>query len=344
MRKILYTIFLLVILMVPAFAQDPQYSQFFAAPLHISPAFAGSALAPRVIANYRNQWPNQEANYVTYSVSVDHFISKYKSGVGLVITNDIQRYGNLNSTDVGLQYAYQLDLTSNLAFRGGLQASYVMRNIGYYNLRFTDQYDNTGFLGGTNGEGGQESIGYADLSAGGLLFSPLYYIGYSAHHMNRPNQSFLQSDHDNARLAIKHSLTAGVKIPLNDKTKRGLQRGFYDREASFSPVLLYKKQGPFDQLDGGVYLTYEPIVVGAWYRGLPIKKFSPQYPNNDALIFLLGWHMGHFSAGYSYDVTISRLSAGSGGAHEISLTYIFLDPNKRKNIFKSGRGLPCPRF
>jgi type IX secretion system PorP/SprF family membrane protein len=344
MKTFIYSILLLLVTLSPALAQDPQYSQFFAAPLHISPAFAGSALAPRVIANYRNQWPGQEANYVTYSVSADHYLDKINSGIGLVISNDVQRYGQLRSTDVGLQYAYQLELTRELAFRAGLQASYVNRNIGFNNLRFTDQYDNTGYTGGANGETGEESIGYADLSAGGLLFSKKYYIGYSAHHMNRPNQSFLGTDHESARLPMKHTVTAGMKIPLNDKTRRGLQRGFLDREVSLSPVLLYKKQGPFDQMDAGIYLTYEPLVVGAWYRGLPIKKFSPQYANNDALIFLVGFHMSSFAVGYSYDVTVSRLTPSSGGAHEISLTYTFLDAGSKKNIFRKGRSLPCPRF
>ncbi len=345
MKKYIFTALFICGLIAKSFAQDPQYSQFYAAPLHVSPAFAGSALGLRAIANYRNQWPGLDAQFTTYSVSVDHYFRRIKSGVGLVVTNDIQSFGGLRNTDIGAQYAYQLELTRELAFRAGLQASYVQRSSGYFNMTFGNQFNNGGFVGGPSGEPlGDATIGYVDLSAGGLLFSRRYYIGYSTHHMNRPNQSFYNSTVDGTRLPIKHTLTAGMVIPLNDKTKRGLQQGYFDRGISLSPALLFKKQGPFDQLDAGLYFTYEPLVFGTWYRGLPIKRFAPEYPNNDAVILLIGGRLSGFSIGYSYDITISRLTPNSGGAHEISLTYEFMDPKSGHNPFRRGRALPCPRF
>ncbi|MFA9210006.1 MAG: type IX secretion system membrane protein PorP/SprF, partial [Yersinia sp. (in: enterobacteria)] len=39
-------------------------------------------------------------------------------------------------------------------------------------------------------------------------------------------------------------------------------------ERSITPAFIYKAQGKFDQLDVGMYLTYEPVVFGLWYRGL----------------------------------------------------------------------------
>ena len=39
-------------------AQDPQFTQFYANPLYLNPAFAGTARCPRICMNYRNQWPN----------------------------------------------------------------------------------------------------------------------------------------------------------------------------------------------------------------------------------------------------------------------------------------------
>ena len=47
------------------FAQDPQFSQFYAAPLYLNPAFAGSSELARVGINYRNQWPAMPGNFVT---------------------------------------------------------------------------------------------------------------------------------------------------------------------------------------------------------------------------------------------------------------------------------------
>src|SRR6185295_17434324 len=55
-------------------AQDPEFTQFYANPLYLNPAFAGTARCPRICLNYRNQWPGISGTYVTYSASYDqHF-------------------------------------------------------------------------------------------------------------------------------------------------------------------------------------------------------------------------------------------------------------------------------
>ena len=63
-------------------AQDPQFSQFYAAPLYLNPAFAGSTQQGRVGMNYRNQWPAIDANFTTISAYADFFIEDKNSGVG----------------------------------------------------------------------------------------------------------------------------------------------------------------------------------------------------------------------------------------------------------------------
>jgi type IX secretion system PorP/SprF family membrane protein len=142
-----YILLLLGLLIVgTVWAQDPQFSQFYAAPMYLNPAFAGSALAPRVTVNYRNQWP-AVTNYVTSMVSVDHYFERYNSGVGLILQNDNQGQGRIRSTDIGLQYSYQLKLTEETFLRLGVQGSYVNRSINWFGLTFGDQYNNGGFTG-----------------------------------------------------------------------------------------------------------------------------------------------------------------------------------------------------
>src|SRR5436190_21599462 len=130
------------------FAQDPQFTQFYAAPLYLNPAFAGSALAPRITANYRNQWP-AITNYVTTMVSFDHYFDKYNSGVGLLIQNDNQGQGRIQSTDIGLQYSYQFQVSESSFVRLGLQGSYVNRSINYFGLTTGDQFTDRGFITGS---------------------------------------------------------------------------------------------------------------------------------------------------------------------------------------------------
>src|SRR5688500_10120908 len=78
-------------------AQDPQFSQFYAAPLYLNPAFAGSTNQARAGINYRNQWPAIDANFTTMSFFADYFIEDKNSDVGLLVTRDREGLAGLRS-------------------------------------------------------------------------------------------------------------------------------------------------------------------------------------------------------------------------------------------------------
>ena len=109
---------LLVVLMLAAgetvTAQDPQFSQFYAAPLYLNPAFAGSTGQARVGANYRNQWPAIDANFNTISAFADFYIEDKNSGVGVIISKDREGLLGLQSIRIGFQYSYDLRITKGL--------------------------------------------------------------------------------------------------------------------------------------------------------------------------------------------------------------------------------------
>jgi len=328
------------------FAQDPQFTQFYANPLYQSPAFAGAALQSRVVLNYRNQWPGISSNYQTYSASYDHFFEKIKSGIGFQVLNDRQGIGRLNSLDVAGQYAYQLRLSNKFSYRQGLQLSYVQRNINYSALTFGAQWDGNSFNPAvSNDENFSSPVKrYADVSTGGLLFSDQFYFGVSLHHLTRPVQNF-SGQGEISRLPIKITAQAGWKIPLDMETRKGLAENITDAEKSITPVLLYRQQGDFNQVDAGVYLTYEPLIIGLWYRGLPLRVTNIVGINNhDAMAILIGYHLNGFTVGYSYDYTISKLNnTATGGSHEISLSYTYRN-NKKPPVSKKMKYTPCPRF
>ena len=174
-----------------------------------------------------------------------------------------------------------------------------------------------------------------------LLYSDRYWVGVAAHHINRPQQAFFRTS-DSDRLPMKGSFQAGLKIPFGGYTGLGDEM---EREMSISPALLYKFQGKYDQLDLGVYLTYSPIVLGLWYRGLPIKKYAANINNHESIIALVGYRQENFSFGYSYDLTVSSLGSASGGAHEISLSYIFdYEQKSRNRRSRKDKQLSCPKF
>lgn len=323
-------------------AQDPQFSQFYAAPLYINPAFSGASGFTRFGVNYRNQWPSLDASFVTFSFYADHYIEKYKSGVGFIITTDRAGKQNLQSTNIGLSYAYELKINDNLVFRPGFQASYVLRNTNFTDLIFASQIDPiNGFDPSRPGDPSVTTsnlnVSYLDLAFGGVLYSRNLFIGASVQHLTEPNQSLLDG---NSPLPQRISIHGGYKIYLKEGALRR-DLTYSRKERSITPVFQYKTQGEFSQLDLGFYLHLEPINLGLQYRGLPHKKFE-NFPNNEALIFTFGVTKDDFNFGYSYDYTLSDLGIAAGGAHEISIAY-FLQLGKPLKVPRDKWKIPCPK-
>jgi type IX secretion system PorP/SprF family membrane protein len=347
-RSNTYRLFLLafgIFLIFEAKGQDPQYSQYYAAPLYLNPAFTGSELVPRVGINYRNQWPGLEAQFTTFSAYFDTFLDDYNSGVGLLVMSDTEGAAKLRSTTVAGFYSYELRLGEKAYFRPGFRASYIRRDIGFFeNLVFANQIDPTNPFGpvgpGTDLPGFGEPVNLLSLSAGGLFFTDKFWFGVSADHLNQPNQSFLEDGISN--LPYKLSIHTGYRISLGTGGYRSDFTHMY-KERFIVPTINYKRQGPFEQLDLGAYLYLEPLIVGLWYRGLPYRPVEQQ-SNRDALVIMAGVNLlSGISIGYSFDYTVSRLGIQSGGAHEISMSILLADRNK-SIIRKRDTILPCPKF
>ena len=325
-------------------AQDVQYSQFYSAPLYLNPAFTGATQFTRVGSNYRSQWPALEANFVTMSAYVDHFIDDITSGVGFLIQTDKEGLAGLRSTAFSGFYSYQLPISNEFTVRMGASAGYVLRDINFSNLTFGDQFDANGFISGPTAEtfdtGAQKN--YFDMSLGALLYSQNAWLGVSNSHTTRPNQSLIGQD---SPLPMKWSVHGGYKFFLKSGV---IDHGAYaeKQERSLAPTFQYKHQGEFNQLDLGLYFTLEPIVFGAWYRGFPFQSVG-EFANNEAIVFLLGYSKRNkdniLNIGYSYDVTISKLGSSSGGAHEFSISYAWFTGDPRKPP-KNVRQIPCPDF
>lgn len=313
-------------------AQDPQLSQFYAAPLYLNPALTGNTAQDRLGVNYRMQWPGVGPGFRTYALSYDHREEKFHSGFGAMLMRDQAGSFNLASTQAALSYSYEARLNRRQAIRAGIRAAYAMRSYDPSGVVFADQVirDNAP----TSIEPARLSdISYWDYSAGLLFFTEQYWGGFSMDHLNRPQQSFFVDN--NVQLPIRLSVHAGYRFALDN-------RSFKRSETKMTLTALYKAQEKWDQLDIGAYVEHKPITFGLWYRGLPgLKAYKPGYPNDDAVILMLGYRTeNQLRFVYSYDITVSMLTLKSGGAHEVSLIYEW--PRHSKN--RRYRAVPCPKF
>lgn len=346
MRKLTFILFLTA-LAGTLKAQDPQFSQFYAAPMYHNPAFTGSAYAPRVMFNYRNQWPSLGANFVTNVITVDTYAEKLNSGFGIMFLDDQQGSNRLKSTEFSGFYSYQMNILDDHFIRFGAQATYSNRGFNPIGLTFGDQFDNSGFTGNPTNDPlanptNIQPVNFVDFGAGLLYYNPKAFLGVAVNHLTEPTMNFLGSGNGDI-LPRKITVNGGFNIPLDNSFSSAAN---VDKEFTLTPAFLFKQQGKFSQLDLGAYVTYTPLTLGLWYRGIPIKKQATTRANHDAIIALVGFRFDSFSIGYSYDLTISGLGASSGGAHELSIAYQFeaFESEKNPHIRRKKKALSCPKF
>jgi type IX secretion system PorP/SprF family membrane protein len=328
-KRLLILLFFALVTSV-SYAQDIHFTQFYASPTYLNPAFTGAGGCSRASITYRNQWPGISKAYKTYLAYVDHFIPEYSIGGGLLVASDVAGSGGLRTTLIMPSIAYETRIGRTFGMRAGFQPGVGIRSINYDKLMFGDQL----YRGGNvpTIEAPPLTKAYFDIGAGMLFYNDKYWAGFSANHLNRPDESLIEAE---AQLPVKYSLHGGAKFKLEQDSK-----DLEDRK-TFTTAFNYRGQQDFDQLDIGFYFTRYVVNVGLWYRGLPgVKAYKPGYSNNDALAVIVGFNNDNFNLGYSYDMTISKLAKLSSGAHEISLTYTMCKKRKKKRKMI----VPCPKF
>ena len=300
-------------------AQDPEFTQFYANHLYLNPAFAGTHGCPRFNLNYRNQWPALSGTFVTSSVSYDQYIKSVSGGIGIMVTNDMSGQGTINHTTGSLIYSYHLALNRKWSMLFGAQATWNQKFLDWDKLTFGDQIDpRRGFIyqKGDVPRGG--SRGFFDVSAGMLVFNKNFYAGFVAKHLNTPNESMIIGD---SRMPMRFTAHMGANIEFG-------QRSQYNNQTSLSPNIIWSYQQGFMQTNVGLYVKYGVFTTGVWFR------------DRDAFIVLIGLNTGKFRFGYSYDLTVSRLTNASGGSHELSLGFNLTCREKPRSF----RTISCPSF
>ncbi|MCW0483348.1 PorP/SprF family type IX secretion system membrane protein [Gaoshiqia sediminis] len=297
--------------------QDVSFSQYYANPLCMNPAFAGSGGATRIALHYRDQWQKFDDAYTTYSAAIDLPVNALQGGLGIYLLNDGQAGNILNSFQLDLAYSVFIRLNEQFRLNAGIQGGYHQNSLKTNELIFADNLD---IYDGTHGTSSETitdpNFEYADFSSGFLVFSKRLFMGGAIHHLNEPRQSFSPENDDSQKLNRKYTAHVGAKLPV---FRHGLQRKKFD----ISPQLILQKQGISKQINYGMLATRHGLTAGAWFR----QNFGIRY---DAVILLAGFMTNRMQFTYSYDWTISGLWGNSGGTSEVSVS--FLLKGKRESI------------
>ncbi|HVF98096.1 MAG TPA: PorP/SprF family type IX secretion system membrane protein [Flavisolibacter sp.] len=301
-------------------AQDLHFSQFINSPMLTNPANTGFMPQGdfRLGINYRDQWSSvMQVPYKTMSAFGDVQIMRSRSeqgwmGVGGVILRDVAGSGNLTSTKVYGSVAYHQTLGYSSLLSLGFNLGWANKQINTSNLKFPDQFDGHFFdnkvptgvvLDRTN-------ISYLDVQVGlNYAYFPTQNIylngGFSAFHVNRPNESFFVNNtpDDDVRVPLRYTGFLNGSIKLND-------------QFIFNPNIYYSRQTSLYELVGGANVHYNlsgdgetVLIAGLYYR------------HKDAVIPMLGVGLKDYTFSFTYDATVSSLKSynNTRGALEFSL-------------------------
>jgi type IX secretion system PorP/SprF family membrane protein len=257
--------------------------------LLINPAFTGSSNWSVGTIKYRNQFTGMTGNPSTQTFNYHTPIQKKHIGLGIKIIND--KIAFVNNLNASLLFSYHLNFArGKLSF--GLDAGIYHRRINYEKLILTHKNDQ--LLPNT----AQSSL-VPDLSWGIYYQKKQWYLGMSQYHLIKQVFKDNLSTLSNSKLANHYYIIAGNVFTIN-------------KNWNIEPSLLLKIQPESaTQLDINTMLYYqEKIGVGIQYR------------TNDAIVAIFRLNIiENLRFSYSYDMTVSKLSKYSKGAHEIMISY-----------------------
>lgn len=338
-------------------AEDPHFSQFYAAPLTLNPAMTGAFDCNyRISAIYRTQWGSVLTNdkvpmFSTPALNFDirtnrGFTKSGAFGFGLTFLSDRAGQSAFMTNRGGLSIAYHqgLDRHGNHFIGVGFQSEIWVRSIDYSGLQFPMQNDDGTYNGSlpTGEYLSNNNFIVWDVSLGALYTGKFGqrtngYLGVAAHHLNRPTESFLGDQ--SVRMPMKITAHGGIRFKL---------KGKFDMQ----PKFIYMNQGVSHELNFGTDFRYifeerDPqgnnLRFGAMFRMVGGDAKAPWKDGAmtaESVILNLAVEFSKLTIGASYDINVSQLANASRtyGAFEISAAYIGCFPKSRPGA------MFCPKF
>ncbi|MDA3882207.1 MAG: PorP/SprF family type IX secretion system membrane protein [Bacteroidales bacterium] len=318
MRKLFYSILLLIIGSIFCSAQDIGFAQHEQSEMLINPALTGNFEEHgRAILHYRNQWKHITGTaYNTFGASIEaNLIDKF--GVGIQFLKDQTGIHNYSTNQLNSSFSLQTELNSMNYLGFGVQLSWTQKYIDYGDQTWNSQYD--GFEINTEiptGEVNINTIQFVDVSAGWVwkYKNPSFFnfdIGIGAYHLSRPKytQSSLET-------VVPMRWTGMVNVDL-------LQ--WQNSQVTIHPSLRIENQdyqtqttiGGYTKIKFGLNSKYTDFYKNSYFQ------IGGYYTVNQTLTSYLRLdYISIVSATFTYDFIVSDLATSTNmGGTEISIAY-----------------------
>ncbi len=276
--------------------QEILQSQYMFNNLFINPAYAGTHKFAEATALHRSQWVGFEGAPRTQTFGIEGPISNEQMGLGLTVIND--RLGDTRQTEVFANWSYHLflDDAGQTKVSFGIRAGFSDYSA---NLSETNVFDNGDPV--FSQDIGNEFV--PKFGAGVYFYSRKWYAGLSVPTIFAADNNVRFNINDvSDRYFQPHTyLTAGYVYEINEDF--ALKPSFLIRYLDGAPL----------QAD----INCNLLVKNTFWFGV-------SYRTGDAVVAIVEVNfLQDFRAGYSYDITTSRLNQYSFGSHEVMLSYRF---------------------
>ena len=314
--------------------QDPHFSMWNSSPSLLNPAATGTMEQDiTFFTNYRAQWlaalPNQmRTNAVSAEIKLgNERLQSGWFGVGAQYNNDATGDAKIMSHIVSIPFNYVWEGYEKSYFSLGIKPGVINRSINSNIQTWDNQWNGMAFDNtilsneSTANKNTQFTVG------AGMYFKKMWRdgskfdAGFSANHLNAPEQGFRTLSFQTFRQYIFH---AGGSIKL-DRYKFLL-----------SPQLITMFQGPHRDLIIG---TSFDILLDEGSRRTTFEQetmfsIGLNYRVNDALITSVMMKWNGFQVGLAYDamLNINRIPTKTAGALELFLKYSFFKEQRKRFI------------
>lgn len=308
---------------VSAFSQDIHFSQFYNAPLMLSPALTGISKGDiRINALYRSQWNAANSPFKTYDVSaekkfynINHDRWWFSAGVNLF--HDEAGDGNLARNSFLVTGSFTKMLQRRTFLSAGAMVGLGQRNFDLGNFTWDEMWNGDFFdPNGPNGEDfNKTNLIYGTIGGGANMRHQFFNsrskidFGIGFYHINLPNQAFY--DNDKSRMPMR---------------------------ASFHVIPVWQIKNDGEIVGAGTIQSqgeYFEALVNAGYRHYlstqRAKEVAVQFTmgyrfhqRGDAIMPAAEFHYHDFMVGLSWDMNISkfRTATNRNGGPELSFRYI----------------------
>ena len=303
MKKIFFSVILIIVGYVAFAQQDPQYTMYMFNQMAVNPAYAGSRECLSATAHYRTQWTGIDGAPRTLSFGIHSPLSNERIALGLQVVND--RLGVTNSTNISGIFAYRLPVTAKSKLSIGLQATITNYLNNLANATTTSGGDPV-FNTNTN-------LLLPNFGAGAYWYSQKGYIGITVPHLidNHLEDKSNTTINSVAAQQFRHLFAmAGYLFKLSDVVK-----------LKPSVMLKYAPKSPVETDLNASFLLYDALWLGASWRS---DVSSLRDHLTESVDFMAIYEINQMMRiGLAYDLTTTKLSGYNYGTYELMLGYDF---------------------